>query len=514
MRGFTDPFFGYSFILRTLLYVVIPAFGVWQFFRLKRAIHVFQLESYKRHWFARWCRVNKRRALFLGSPKDPKKPLAMTGRAWRMLVAGLVISIFGVLLPSVFAHLALGGAPMDIVTFLVMMSLIFFGTWRVLLLADIAMTPVQSAINDRFLRRAKTKLKEVSPLVIGVTGSYGKTSTKMVIAALLGAPQEVLATPGSFNTTLGVSRTINEKLKVGHRFFVVEMGARQEGDIAEIASMVAPTVGVLTAIGPAHLESFGSLESVRRAKSELIESLPRGGTAVVNVDDPIVREVVDNYTGPATLVRYGLDASTRCDVSARDLLIIEEGTALTLVDHRSGAALPVRTKLLGRHAVGHVLAGVAVALATGRELADLGPAVAALEPAPHRLQIIKGAGGVTVIDDAYNSNPSGAAAALEVLKQIPGGKKIVVTPGMVELGDAQDDANREFGRRAAEIADVLFIVARLNRRALSDGARSAGARCEVIEVDSLAEATRRFPEFVKAGDIVLFENDLPDQYEN
>lgn len=514
MRGFSDPFFGYSFILRTLLYGVIPAFGVWQFFRFKRAIHIFQLESYKRHWFTRWCKENPRRALFLSAPEDPKKPLVMTGRAWRMLASGIVISIFGVLLPSAFAHLALGGAPMDIIIFVVMITLIFLFTWRVVLLADIVMAPIQKAINGRFLRRAGRKLTDLGPVVIGVTGSYGKTSTKMAIASLLGAPTEVLATPGSFNTPLGVSRTINENLSPSHRYFVVEMGARQQGDIKELSEMVHPTIGVLTAIGPAHLESFGSLEAVRRAKTELIDALGSGGTAILNVDDPTVREVADGYAGPASVVRYGLDLAGKPDVTAHDLLVVADGTAMTLFDSRSGAGLPVRTKLLGRHAVGHILAGLAVAIALGRRLEDLRSLVESLEPVEHRLQIIKGAGGVTVIDDAYNSNPLGADAALEVLAHMPGGKKIVVTPGMVELGTEQAAANQAFGRRAAEVADVLFVVAKLNRQALSQGARSAGSDCTVIEVDSLAAATQRFPEFVRSGDIVLFENDLPDQYED
>jgi len=514
LRGFVDPFFGYSFILRFLLYVVIPAFGVWQYFRLRRAIHVFQLESYKRHWFTRWCKENGRLALFLKAPADPKKPLAMTGRAWRMLITGLVLSIFSVLLSAAFAHLVLGGAPLDIITFVGVITLVFFGTWRVLLLADILMSPVQKMINNGFLRSASRKLQEVNPLVVGVTGSYGKTSTKMAVAALLGAPEEVLATPGSFNTTLGVSRTINEQLAPQHCFFVVEMGARQTGDIAELSAMVKPSIGVLTAIGPAHLETFGSIEGVRRAKSELIQALGAGGTAVFNVDDLTVREVADGYNGPAEAMRFGLDPAGNPDVTARDLLVLEDGTALTVVDTRTGEGLPVRTQILGRHAVGHILAAVAVALACGRALKDLGGSIADLEPVEHRLQIIKGAGGVTVIDDAYNSNPAGADAALEVLEHMPGGKKIVVSPGMVELGDAQESSNRAFGRRAAEVADVFFVVARMNRQALADGARSAGSECQIIEVDSLAQATQRFPEFVRSGDIVLFENDLPDQYES
>jgi UDP-N-acetylmuramoyl-tripeptide--D-alanyl-D-alanine ligase len=506
-----DPFTGYSWVLRGLLYVVIPAFGVWQYFRLRRALHVYQLEAYKRHWFRRWLKENRRRALFLEGTEDAKKPLVMTGRAWRMLIAAEVISILGILLPSAAAHLA-GGAPYDLITVGVTLVLSFWCAPYILLFSDILMTPVQDRINARFLKSAERKLQEVGPTVIGVTGSYGKTSTKAAIAHLIGPGDKVHATPGSFNTTLGVSRTINEDLEARHEWFVVEMGARQEGDVAEISAFVGPRIGVLTAIGPAHLESFGSIESVRRAKSELIRSLPSTGTAVLNVDDENVRAVADATTG-VNVVRYGIEEAGDPNVSARDLVVTEKGTAMTIVDRRTGAQLPVQTRLLGRHAVGHVLAGVAVALASGRSLDDLKGAIESMEPVEHRLQIIPGAGGVTVIDDAYNSNPSGAAAALDVLDKMPGRRKVVVTPGMVELGELQWPANEEFGRQAAEVADTLIVVAPLNREAIVAGAEGAGTDVNVIVVDSLNGATERLKGLLAAGDVVLFENDLPDQYE-
>ncbi|MGH2754576.1 MAG: UDP-N-acetylmuramoyl-tripeptide--D-alanyl-D-alanine ligase [Actinomycetota bacterium] len=506
-----DPFTGYSVILRVLIYGVIPAFTAWQFIRLRRALHVFQLESYKRHWFRRWCAENTRRALFLRRTSDAKKPLVMTGRAWRMVVTATILSLLAILVPSAAAHL-LGGAPYDLITAAVTMAAVFWFAPQILVAADVLMTPVQNAVNGRFLKAATGKLRDFAPTVVGVTGSFGKTSTKVAVARLLGAPAEVLATPGSFNTPLGVSRTINEDLERGHRWFVVEMGARQEGDVAEICAFVDPTIGVLTSIGPAHLESFGSLEAVRRAKYELIHSLPSSGTAVMNVDDEDVRRAADS-TDTVEVIRYGIDESGIPNVTARDLMITERGTALTIVDRRSGAQVPVQTRLLGRHAVGHVLAGVAVALASGRSLDELTDAIESLEPVEHRLQIIPGAGGVTVIDDAYNSNPSGAAAAIEVLERMPGRRKVVVTPGMVELGDLQATANEEFGRRAALTADTLIVVAPLNRDAIVSGAKSVRSDVELIIVDSLKEATARLRDVLGAGDVVLFENDLPDQYE-
>jgi UDP-N-acetylmuramoyl-tripeptide--D-alanyl-D-alanine ligase len=507
-----DPFSGYTLLLRILIYGVLPAFGAWQFVRLRRALHVFQLESYKPHWFARWCKENFTRSLFLSGYPDAKKPLAMTGRAWRMLIAATVLSIFGVLVPAGLVHIGLGGWPLDVIVFVGLMVLAFLYSWRLLLAGDLVMRPVQSAINGRFLKRARHRLDEVSPLVIGVTGSFGKTSTKQAIAGVIGPATEVLATPGSFNTTLGVSRTINEELTNAHRYFVVEMGARQSGDIAELCEFVKPTIGVLTAIGAAHLETFGSIEGVARAKREIVDNLPPDGIAVLNVDDTEVRKVADSLRD-RTVIRYGIEADGDPQITVRESWLLERGTAITIVDKRTNDEVHVKTKLLGRHAIGHVLAAVSVATAAGRDLNSLGEAISRLEPVEHRLQIIEGAGGVTVIDDAYNSNPQGAVAAIEVLDQMPGRRKVIVTPGMVELGAEQAAANEAFGKHAASVADVLIVVAKLNREAIAAGAVAAGASDKLVIVDSLGEATEHLKTLLGPGDVVLFENDLPDQYE-
>ena len=506
-----DPFTGYSTVLRVIIYGLIPAFGVWQYFRLRRALHVFQLEGYKRRRFLAWCRANRRRALFLSSATE-KKPLVMTGRAWRILIAAVVVSIAPIFVLSGIAHVWLGGFPYDIGTWAFMTALVFFGTAYVLVAGDVVMTPVQAFINGRFKAKATRKLADVDPLVIGVTGSFGKTSTKFAIAALLDDPSVVLATPGSFNTPLGLTRAINEHLTERHRFFVAEMGAYGEGEIAELVALVRPKIGVLTAIGPAHLDRFGSMDAIRRGKYEIVRDLPADGTAVMNVDDPEVRALADG-TGHVPVVRYGIDPSGRPDVTASDIEVTGAGTSFTIVHEATGAAVPVTTKLLGRHAIGHVLAGAAVATTVGVRFDELAARIERLEPVEHRLQLIQGAGGITVIDDAFNSNPEGAAAALEVLSSIPGRRKVVVTPGIIELGPLQVEANERFGEHAAAVADAVIFVAKLNRDALVTGARRAGGKAEVITVDTLDEATAKLPQLVAPGDVVLFENDLPDQFE-
>lgn len=507
--GRIDPFSGYSALLRVVVYGFVPLFAAWQFVRLRRALHVFQLEGYKRSRFLRWCRANPRRALFLARAAA-KKPLVMTPRAWRLLVVATLLSVVVVLGPAAAAHLA-GGAPYDLVTWAGATVIAFAGMPALLVGADLFLGPLQRVVNARFLTAASHKLDDVGATVIGVTGSFGKTSTKFAIGTILGSDRRVLVTPGSYNTPLGVCRAINEELDRAHEFFVVEMGAYREGEIAALAAFVAPRIGVLTAIGPAHLERFGSLAAIRRAKYELIEALPGDGVAVVNSDDPEVRALAD-ATAHVRVVRYGLDPSGGPDVTAYDVRVDRDGTSFRLVDHGHDLSVDSHTRVLGRHALGHVLAGVAVRRETG-SLTGVEDAIARIEPVAHRLQVLDGDGGITVIDDAYNSNPDGAEAALEVLDEMPGNKKVVVTPGMIELGPLQFDANERFGARAAAVADVVIVVAKVNRDAIVAGAETASNGARVVVVDSLAAATDRLSGLLEPGDVVLFENDLPDQYE-
>lgn len=506
--GFDDPFSGYSVVLRVLVYGVTPLFLAAQAVRLRRALHVFQLEGYKRNRFLAWVATDRRRGLFLARSTQ-KKPLVMTGRAWRLLATALVLNFVAVMVVPGLVHIT-GGWPYDIPTWTVMAVGTFVWMPRLLVAADVLLAPVQNLINRRFLKRASARLASVAPVVVGITGSFGKTSTKAAIGALLGPPDKVLITPGSFNTPLGVCRTINEQMTPDHRYFVVEMGAYGPGEIAELCNFVHHGIGVLTAIGPAHLERYGSMDAIRKTKYEIVETLPDDGVAIMNVDDPEVRALADK-TDHVTVIRYGLDASAKPHVTARDISITARGTSFTIETPGLGRSVHVTTKLLGVHALGHVLASVSVAWLVGRDLDDLVADIEALEPVEHRLQLIEGAGGITVIDDAYNSNPKGAAVALDVLDSMEGARKVVVTPGMVELGDLQIPANRDLGAHAGRVADILIVVARTNREAIVAGA--TGGKAEIVTVDSLDQAQAELRACLMPGDVVLFENDLPDHYE-
>jgi UDP-N-acetylmuramoyl-tripeptide--D-alanyl-D-alanine ligase len=361
-------------------------------------------------------------------------------------------------------------------------------------LAALVATPLERRLSERFVRLARERLASVSPKVVAITGSYGKTSTKEYVRHVLAGRYSVAASPASFNNRMGLARAINKHLTPGTEVFVAEMGTYARGEIAELVSWIRPDLSVLTAVGPVHLERFRSLEAIAEAKSEIVV----GASAVVlNADDPLVVGAIDAVAGAATL--------TRCSVSDRDADVCVRG----------GEVL-VRGKVLGH--VDEALFGMNVACAVGVALAlDVPQDVIAsrLESLPtpqHRRHVLETTRGVTVIDDTYNSNPIGAAAALELLARTgtDGARRVVVTPGMVELGREQPKENEEFAEHAVRTGTVLIVVGRTNRRSLVKGARSGEA--DVRVVDRREEAVAWVRENLASGDVVLYENDLPDHY--
>jgi UDP-N-acetylmuramoyl-tripeptide--D-alanyl-D-alanine ligase len=448
-------------------------------------------------------------ALLLARQPTPavKKPLVYTSRAIRILAVALaLLGIVGGLAallgeraaPAVAAVVVLGAALL--LTQLAPLAVV---------LANLALVPVQAAINRSYLVAARRRLGEWKPTVIGITGSYGKTTTKYVVATILRERFDVLMTPHSYNTLMGVTRTINEELRSTHRVFVVEMGAYRPGDIRELAELVRPSIGILTAIGPQHLERFGSLEGIEATKYELIAALPPDGTALFNADDPRCARLADRTTAVRVL-RYGVAADrARLRLWAEDVATGPDGSSFTIVTSE-GASMPVRTRLLGRHNVLNVLAGAGVALELGMRLEEIAAGIAKLEPAPHRLQRIAGAGGITVLDDSYNANVVGSMEALAVLAAFTGGRRVLVTPGMVELGELEAAANERFGARAAEVCDYIVLVGAKQTEASARKAQFPSERLRVVA--TLAEATEVLRGVLRPGDVVLFENDLPDLY--
>lgn len=402
-----------------------------------------------------------------------------------------------------------------------MPALLFAGKWAlaiigaelllsnfIILLANIVNTPIEKAINRHYYNDAKRIIESHKGLiVIGVTGSFGKTSTKNYLASVLAEKYNVLVTPGNFNTLLGVIRTIREHLRPYHQVFIVEMGAKQRNDIKEICDLVHPTIGIVTAVGEMHLETFKSVENIQDTKFELINSLPADGLGVINNDSEYIKSY-NGITSRCRIIKYAVDGNG--DYKATDVVYGANGVSFTLNGNEQ-----YNSRLLGAGNLLNILASIAVADHLGVPVNKQKNAIARLQPVEHRLSM-KVANGITVLDDAYNSNPQGAKMGLEVLKNFAvgeGNKRIVITPGFVEMGARQAAANKELGRTIAGSCDYAIIVNAVNREAIKSGLEEGGLPTEkYFLADSLNHAHAQLAQILRAGDVVLYENDLPDNF--
>ncbi len=441
------------------------------------------------------------------------KPLAFTPRARRLFAVALAIPALALLLAAVAV---LAGAPTWVAPAIgtVAMLAAWVAAPELLFAANALLKPVQALDNRRFVQRARRKLEDVSPLAIGITGSFGKTTTKACVAAVAELRGPTYATPASFNSYLGVVRAINEGLSTKHRTFVAEMGAYRRGDVAELCELVRPRIGVLTAIGPAHLERFGSLDEIEQAKGELAEALPEDGVFVTNADDERCVRAAERT--PARLVLFSAAGAADAELTAGEIAMAEGTTRFVLRRRtREGAEeTTVRTRLLGRHNVANLLAAAGVGLSMELPLDAIGRALAQVSPPAHRLApILNRQAGIVVIDDAYNSNPVGAAAALEVLASHDAERRLLVTPGMVELGDRELEENERFGEQAAAVCDLVVLVGEERSRPILAGLAAASFPDDRIHVvANTSEAQALLAKTTRRGDVVLFENDLPDLY--
>lgn len=457
-----------------------------------------ELSSYKSVlWSLTWIVILAAVTLPCLPKKSYKIPLKYTMRIKRLFSTLCIIYFLPIiaLLITKCAHICAA-------VYLIMAVLAPY----IVLLANLLNRPLELAINRWYINDAKRILSECPSLtVIGITGSFGKTSVKYFLDELLSVKFNVLKTPGNFNTPLGVVKTVRGELRATHDIFLCEMGAKNVGDIKEICDIVHPKHGIITSVGPMHLESFGSIENVKKTKFELADALPEGGILALNIDDENVRECSKGRV----FVGYGVDS--REGYYCENLTISSAGSEFDVVSP-SGERCRYKTKLIGRHNAINICGAVAMANSLGIPLADLKAAVRRLESVPHRLEL-KQNGGVTIIDDAYNSNPSGAKAALETLAMMEG-CKILCTPGMIELGDKEDELNREFGRQAA-VCDFVALVGKKQTAAIYEGLMAEGYPEEKIYVASgLSDAMQKIYSLTTDGKkkIILLENDLPDNY--
>src|SRR4051794_38596956 len=437
------------------------------------------------------------------------KPLVFTARAKRLFAVAALVG----LLPALVVAAIAGSAAIAPFAIAAAGAAGAIAAPRLLGVANRLLVPYQRFENARYVRRARQRLDEAEPLVVGISGSFGKTTTKACVAAALDPRGPSYPTPASFNSYLGVVRAINEGLERHHDTFIVELGAYRVGDIAELCRLVHPRIGVLTSLGPAHLERFGSMDAIERAEGEVADALPPDGLFVTRADDERCRRVAAERAACAVAL-FSPDFHPEADLWATDIAIGSGATSFE-IRWRDDAIAPlrVRTRLLGKANVANALAAAAVAQHLDVTPHQIARALARVTPPKHRLDpIVNSQAGIVVIDDSYNSNPIGAAAALEVLGAHDAARRILVTPGMVELGAQEVGANRAFGELAAGVCDLCVLTGPLAPH-MRDGLMDAGFdESRIVGTPDGPAAHAAVAQPSRRGDVIVFENDLPDVY--
>lgn len=401
----------------------------------------------------------------------------------------------------------------------------------IVILGAFLASPTEAIINDHYINSARWKIlrpKNQNLIRIGITGSYGKTSTKFILKTILSEKYNVLATPESYNTTMGNVKIIRNELKPEHEVFISEMGARYPGDIRKICDFVYPQIGIITSIGPQHLESFKTIENVAKTKAELLRAIPKKNEANISTMYSFVKNHKENNNCAIFLPEDGSFCSQlyqqekernkysysvhdkKASVYAKNIKMSSQGCEFTAVT--SIGEIACVSKLLGEHNIQNILGAIAIAVFLGLSKEQIARGVAKIEAIEHRLQILPNANGSIVIDDAFNSNPVGSKMALDVLKSFEG-RKIIITPGMVELGEKEASFNQEFGNHMADCVDIAILVGVKRSQPIEKGLREKGFDpMNIHVVSSLQEATKKLGEITNPGDVILFENDLPDNY--
>ncbi len=516
--------------------LVVVAYAGFLARRLMTYLHAYQQEEYDSGRFIKWMFHNKvldkRLSLilvfagmgwfFMGEfsfllsllvflafvgisyvEKDPrkgaKKPLAMTARAKRIYVIALIIG----LAPAVFVYFI----HLPWIWILLVQFVPF-----TLTIANALLKPYEEITQRRYWNDAYRKLRELAPVTIGITGSYGKTSVKHILGHILSAHAPTLMTPGSVNTPMGITRIVREQLDETHKFFIAEMGAYGPGSINKLCRLAPPDYGVITAIGHAHYERFKSLETVAEAKFELAQ-------AVVKRDGKIItHHKVINLPYAEEFWNKHDDNFLIAGTKASDALVVE-GAEQTKqgIDVRvrwNDTTYILEAPLYGLHHADNMILAFMTACALGLDPRSVITAMANTPQIPHRLEVKK-LGKTTIIDDAYNSNPLGFRSALDLLFYLGKGKrKILITPGIVELGAAHDEVHKQIGTVAAQSCDIAIVVQPDRIPTFIAGFKDhARADQTLYEMETFAQAQEWVNDNRKDGDIILIENDLPDIFE-
>ena len=511
-----------------LLEILLILLYIYMHTKIRHGVHMMQLEYYKNDRYKNWINKNKKVVfslrdvlMFIGSIIiiinirsgliisifivlllllgrnifKEKKPLEITARVKRIFITETIIYLIIAILSNIN------------ILFIILINMLVVIAYYLIIFINTVNSPIENQIKQKFIRKANKLLKQMPNLkIVGITGSYGKTSTKYILSTILSQKYNVLKTPKSFNTKMGIAKTINENLKPTHQIFVCEMGADEPGEIKQLCDFVHPDMGIITSIGEQHLETFGSIDNIKKTKFELVDSLSEQGLAFLNYEDDNIKSVKTNKNK----ITYG--ESKENAYYATNIDIGEFGSEF-IIHTNDNEEIPVKTKLLGEHNIINIVGAVAIAKELGLTNHEIQLGIKLLKPVEHRLELKQYGNGAIIIDDAYNANTKGAQMAVEVLGKFRTRKKILITPGIVELGNKMYEYNKKFGKQAASNCDYVILVGEKQAKPIYDGLIEAKFdKNNIYIVKDFNGAKEKMNSIMDSNTVILLENDLTDNY--
>jgi UDP-N-acetylmuramoyl-tripeptide--D-alanyl-D-alanine ligase len=473
----------------------------------KYQLYLFQLENYE---IFRYLRLLFKKGFF--QTKQPlRKNLVWTLKAKTFVAFAFLLQIAISLLVFYFLNKSDSTFNPQSLATSVFVFLLLFGVYFVFyILISLLLLPVDLVLKSFIVWRAKSKILNFKSQIkiVGIAGSFGKTTMKVALAEVLSAKYKVLSTPESVNTPVGVARWVLKDLSEETQILVLEMGEHYQGDVEELCKLAAPDISIITGVNEAHLERMGNMETVISTIFEIVSGTKPGGTVILNGDDQNVIGNYKKYIWPDHKVLQYQKSNIK-NQNFTENIFGWEAESMELGSFK--------IRLLGEYALGVADAVIKVGLELGLSTEEIKKGLENIKPVAHRLQPTLSGGNVLVIDDAYNGNSEGVKEAIKTLSRFENRRKIYITPGLVETGAFTKEVHLEIGRQLAEVVDVVILIKNSVTPFIQVGINEANklksqSANKLIWFDTAQEAHAGLKDILKPGDVILFQNDWGDQY--
>jgi len=477
---------------------------------IKYQLYLLQLENYE---VFRYFRLIWKKGIF--PPKEMRGELVWTGKAKVILILSLIIHLFGAKIVSLGVWYFTKNFWLSIIIYVLALVILTFFHFIFHGISVWILSPVHLYLKNRIVARAKIKIKSLSNLkIIGIAGSYGKTSMKEALRSALSESFRVASTPESVNTPIGIAKFIETEINSQTQILIIEMGEHYRGDVAEICKVARPDIGIITGINESHLERLHDLKNSIETVFELAQGIKESGILVLNADDHNVRENYKSFTGDRKPFFYSSDNNPLCHFQTLDYHISTEELMSYFGIGEEGKNLGlIKSRILGEYIKGMAIAIMIISRKLNQPITKMIIGLEKLRPIPHRLEPIVNPNGLIVIDDSYNGNPEGVHEAIKLLSKFKDHRKVYLTPGLVEMGKKAEEVHIRIGEDLANSVDLVLLIRNSVTPYIEKGLMKNGfASSNIIWYDTAQEAHKSLDRILQKGDVIMFQNDWGDQY--